>query len=83
MTDVGTEISAVTYNCATERFEALVSFHGDSFTLRVAASVAAPITAEFTDLSENFLRDALKKINAPGALISRVETAQIDLPKAA
>ncbi|MCT4608910.1 MAG: hypothetical protein N4A70_06850 [Pelagimonas sp.] len=83
-----TQISAVRYNAAESRFEALVTFHGDFGRHSVPASSAAPLTAEFDQITDDLLRDALAQLSQPGTLSAHLATPAAsgmaqDMPAAA
>ena len=60
MTRLRTEIGKIIYNPVAERFEALVTFHDAGGPRRVAASFAAPITADFDRVANGLWQDALR-----------------------
>lgn len=83
MPDIKTQISEITYNCAEECFEALVTFHTSYGPHRVAARCDAPLTAEFEDLSDGLLQDALASFAQPDRLQSWLKVEETVLPHAA
>ena len=72
MADIRTQIGEIAYNPASERFEALVTFHSSLGRLSVAASVAAPLTADFDTVTDGLLRDALTGFSQPQRLRAQV-----------
>lgn len=75
MAELKTQISGVRYNAAEEQFEALVTFHGDFGRHSIAATSRAPLTAEFEQITDELLRDALRHLNDPSALQAHVAQA--------
>jgi len=71
MSEVKTQIGEIAYNPVLETFEALVTFHSDLGRVRVAAHYDAPLTAEFDEVSDGLLRNALSGVAQPGQLRSR------------
>lgn len=66
-----TRIGEIRYNPTTQRFEALVTFEAETGTRRVAASLAAPLTAEFETLAKGLVDKARATLITPGTLKSR------------
>ncbi|WP_121634040.1 hypothetical protein [Tropicibacter alexandrii] len=83
MPDIKTQIGEITYNCAEGCFEALVTFHTTQGPHRVAARCNAPLTAEFDELSDGLLTDALTRFARPDALQSWLRAEDAELPRAA
>ena len=71
MSDIKTQIGEIAYNPATERFEALVTFHSPLGRFSIAASLDAPLTADFDMVSDGLLRDALLGVTQHGRLRAR------------
>lgn len=73
MTQTKTQIGDVTYNAANQAFEALVTFYTDAGRIRVASRYNAPLTADFTQISDGLWHNAIKSLNAPDALQARLQ----------
>lgn len=80
MSKIKTQIGEIAYNPALESFEALVTFHSDLGQVRVAACFDAPLTAEFDEVSDGLLRDALEGVMRSDQLRSRIEAAPARRP---
>lgn len=76
MSDIKTQLGDVTYNAATERFEALVTFHTPLGRFSIAASHGAPLSAAFDEIADGLLRDALTGFTRSDRLRSRLAPAQ-------
>ena len=83
MPDIKTQIGEITYNCAEECFEALVTFHTTYGPHRVASRFEAPLTAEFEELSDGLLQNALASFARPDRLQSWLMIEDSVLPHAA
>lgn len=75
MCETTTRIEQVRYNAAEQCFEALVTLHTEAGAVRVASQYAAPLSAEYEDVTEKLYEDALRKNAAHGALKSRISDA--------
>lgn len=75
MCESTSRIEQVRYNAAEQCFEALVTLHTDTGAVRVASRYAAPLSAEYEDVTEKLHEDALRKRDADGALKSRISDA--------
>ncbi|MBN7784344.1 hypothetical protein JYP51_05395 [Ponticoccus gilvus] len=64
-------IDEIRYNAAEECFEALVTLNTIEGAMRIASAYPAPVTAEFEEVSNGLLRNALRNRTAPEALRSR------------
>ena len=71
MTRIGTEIGTIRYNPERACFEALVTFHEPGGPRRVAASIAAPLNADFDRLADGLWQDAMSGEDRPDHLQSR------------
>lgn len=58
MSSYQTEVQNLSYNAATQSFEALVVFHEGHETRKVPISAPLPITAEFKDVSDILVKRA-------------------------
>ncbi|MWD27905.1 hypothetical protein E0K89_010510 [Aquicoccus sp. SCR17] len=67
----GPELSRVTYNPATQAFEAVVTFHNSDGRMTYAASLAAPLDMSFEEAAEGLIRDARAQARKANALGSR------------
>lgn len=72
-----TQIGDVTYNAATQSFEALVTFHTESGRVRVAAEFQAPLSEDFETVAEGLWRDALDRRVDPLALHARLDANSV------
>ncbi len=78
MTSGHAQIGNLTYNAATARHEALVTFHTEDGRLRVAASTDAPLDAEADDVRRMLISDALRGQREPDRLRSRLKSTPPD-----
>ena len=76
MSHIKTQIGEIAYNPALECFEALVTFHSEFGRFSVAASLDAPLSADFDTVSDGLLRDALDGLSRSGQLRSRLAPAR-------
>lgn len=61
------QIETVSYNAATQGFEALVSVHADGQRRRFACTLSAPITMSFEEAAQGLATQALRRhANKPG-----------------
>lgn len=72
MTQSKTQIGDVTYNAATQSFEALVTFHTDAGRMRIPSSFAAPLDAPFAHVTDGLWHNARKLLSKPDALHARL-----------
>ncbi|SNR48928.1 hypothetical protein [Puniceibacterium sediminis] len=72
-----TQIGDVTYNAATQSFEALVTFHTKAGRVRVAAEFHAPLSEDFEVVTESLWQDALDRRRDPLALHARLEAHRV------
>ena len=76
MSFVKTQIGEISYNPVLEAFEAMVCFHSHAGTLRVPAHFHAPLTADFTRISNGLLQDALRQRASENAMRSHRPVAE-------
>ncbi|MDU8910679.1 orotidine 5-phosphate decarboxylase [Aestuariicoccus sp. MJ-SS9] len=69
------QLRDVTYNAATQAFEALVAFDTAEGRQRIASTFAAPIDTPFERAAQGLWQAALVRLNQPGTLRSRRATA--------
>ncbi len=70
-----TQIGDVSYNAATQTFEALVTFHTQGGRTRVAARVPAPLDEDPQSVIDALRLDALERRTDPSALHARLDWA--------
>lgn len=68
----GPELSRVTYNPATQAFEAVVTFHNSDGRMTYAASFEASLDTSFEAATEGLIRDARAQARKEGALGSHI-----------
>jgi len=61
MQTVPLQLSDVTYNAATQSFEALVTVHEPSGARSYACAIEAPITMEFAEAADGLATQALRR----------------------
>lgn len=72
-----TQIGDVSYNAASQSFQALVSFHTQGGRVRVAAEFESPVSEDFEVVTEGLWQDALRRRNDPHALHARLEAHRV------
>ena len=77
------QIGDVTYNAATQSFEALVTFDTPTGRIRVAASVPGQIAQDPETMTDALRHDALERKSEPSALHARLEGADAPRRRAA
>ncbi|KMK65297.1 hypothetical protein [Puniceibacterium sp. IMCC21224] len=73
-----TQIGSVSYNAATQSFEALVTFHTDQGRVRVASQYPAPLATDFSVAANGLWNEALRRIDLPGSLRARLQSERIE-----
>jgi hypothetical protein len=71
------QIGDVTYNAATQCFQALVTFHTQAGRIRVAAEFRSALDEDFNLVSEGLWQDALNRRHDPKALHIRREAYRV------
>ena len=70
MSSIKTRIGEIRYNPTEERFEALVSLFFEDFIVKIAADVPALVTADFDQISNGLMDDAMAKLLSPSSMKS-------------
>ena len=78
MRSMKTQIGDVTYNAATQSFEALVTFYTDAGRIRVAARHPAPLDADFARVTDALWHNAMKSLDRPDALQARLQARRTE-----
>ncbi len=68
MMNAKTQIGDVTYNAATQCFEALVTFYTERGAVRVASTFKAPVSTEFETAVKGLWQNAQSSLDRPDAL---------------
>ncbi|MGY9047815.1 hypothetical protein P775_20575 [Puniceibacterium antarcticum] len=72
-----TQIGDVTYNAATQSYEALVTFHTQAGRVSVAAAFPASLAEEPDVIGEGLWQDALSRRSDPNTLHARLASSLV------